>query len=108
MEPLPRPVPVRVVASLLDHVGPPGPANAQADASRTEGASTRARCPSCRLSSQPHAEPAVHPYVAALANTPAAVDNRGWCTKMLKLKPFEELVGDDLVITYLHLLADEN
>jgi hypothetical protein len=31
-----------------------------------------------------------------------------WCTKMLKLKPFEEYVGDDRVISYVGLRADEN
>lgn len=31
-----------------------------------------------------------------------------WCTKMLKLKPFEAHVGDDNVISYVGLRADEN
>lgn len=31
-----------------------------------------------------------------------------WCTKMLKLKPFEEYVGDDPVISYVGLRADED
>ena len=31
-----------------------------------------------------------------------------WCTKMLKLKPFETHVGDDNVISYVGLRADEN
>ncbi len=31
-----------------------------------------------------------------------------WCTKMLKLKPFEEYVGDDQVISYVGLRADED
>jgi 3'-phosphoadenosine 5'-phosphosulfate sulfotransferase (PAPS reductase)/FAD synthetase len=31
-----------------------------------------------------------------------------WCTKMLKLKPFEEFVGDDPVTSYVGIRADEN
>jgi len=31
-----------------------------------------------------------------------------WCTRMLKLKPFEEFVGDDEVISYVGIRADEN
>ena len=34
-------------------------------------------------------------------------NHRRWCTKMLKLKPFEEFVGDDPVINYVGLRADE-
>jgi 3'-phosphoadenosine 5'-phosphosulfate sulfotransferase (PAPS reductase)/FAD synthetase len=34
--------------------------------------------------------------------------NMRWCTKMLKLKPFEEYVGDDPVISYVGLRADED
>ncbi len=34
--------------------------------------------------------------------------HRRWCTKMLKLKPFERYVGDDLVINYVGLRADED
>jgi 3'-phosphoadenosine 5'-phosphosulfate sulfotransferase (PAPS reductase)/FAD synthetase len=30
-----------------------------------------------------------------------------WCTKMLKLKPFEEFVGDDPVQSYIAIRADE-
>lgn len=30
-----------------------------------------------------------------------------WCTRMLKIKPFEKYVGDDLVISYLAIRADE-
>ena len=30
-----------------------------------------------------------------------------WCTKMLKLKPFEEFVGEDPVISYVGIRADE-
>ena len=33
---------------------------------------------------------------------------RRWCTKMLKLKPFEEYVGNDRVYNYLGIRADEN
>ena len=33
---------------------------------------------------------------------------RRWCTKMLKLKPFEQFVGDDPVINYVGLRADED
>ena len=35
-------------------------------------------------------------------------NHRRWCTKMLKLKPFEEFVGDDPVINYVGLRADED
>jgi len=31
-----------------------------------------------------------------------------WCTKLLKLKPFEEFVGDDDIISYLGIRADED
>ncbi len=31
-----------------------------------------------------------------------------WCTKMLKLKPFEAYVGDDPVISYVGIRADED
>ena len=34
-------------------------------------------------------------------------NHRRWCTKMLKLKPFEEFVGDDPVTNYVGLRADE-
>jgi len=34
--------------------------------------------------------------------------NMRWCTKMLKLKPFEEYVGDEPVISYVGIRADEN
>src|SRR3954454_21697958 len=34
-------------------------------------------------------------------------NHRRWCTKMLKLKPFENYVGDDEVINYVGLRADE-
>jgi 3'-phosphoadenosine 5'-phosphosulfate sulfotransferase (PAPS reductase)/FAD synthetase len=34
--------------------------------------------------------------------------NMRWCTKMLKLKPFEEYVGDDPVISYIGIRADED
>jgi 3'-phosphoadenosine 5'-phosphosulfate sulfotransferase (PAPS reductase)/FAD synthetase len=35
-------------------------------------------------------------------------NHRRWCTKMLKLKPFETYVGDDPVINYVGLRADES
>ena len=35
-------------------------------------------------------------------------NHRRWCTKMLKLKPFEEFVGEDPVINYVGLRADED
>lgn len=35
-------------------------------------------------------------------------NHRRWCTKMLKLKPFEAYVGDDPVINYVGLRADED
>ena len=34
-------------------------------------------------------------------------NHRRWCTKMLKLKPFEAYVGDDRVVNYVALRADE-
>jgi 3'-phosphoadenosine 5'-phosphosulfate sulfotransferase (PAPS reductase)/FAD synthetase len=34
--------------------------------------------------------------------------HRRWCTKLLKLKPFEEYVGNDTVINYVALRADED
>lgn len=34
-------------------------------------------------------------------------NHRRWCTKMLKLKPFEEFVGEDPVLNYVGLRADE-
>jgi 3'-phosphoadenosine 5'-phosphosulfate sulfotransferase (PAPS reductase)/FAD synthetase len=34
-------------------------------------------------------------------------NHRRWCTRMLKLKPFEDYVGDDPVINYVGLRADE-
>ena len=35
-------------------------------------------------------------------------NHRRWCTKMLKLKPFENYVGDDQVINYVALRAEED
>jgi len=35
-------------------------------------------------------------------------NHRRWCTKMLKLKPLEEHIGNDVVINYVGLRADEN
>jgi len=35
-------------------------------------------------------------------------NHRRWCTKLLKLKPFEEFVGDDPVLNYVGLRADED
>jgi 3'-phosphoadenosine 5'-phosphosulfate sulfotransferase (PAPS reductase)/FAD synthetase len=35
-------------------------------------------------------------------------NHRRWCTKMLKLKPFEQYVGNDPVINYVAIRADEN
>ena len=34
--------------------------------------------------------------------------NSRWCTRMLKLKPFEDFVGDDTVYSYIGIRADEN
>lgn len=31
-----------------------------------------------------------------------------WCTRMLKLKPFEAWIGDDPAVTYIGIRADEN
>ncbi len=35
-------------------------------------------------------------------------NHRRWCTRKLKLKPFEDYVGDDLVINYIGIRADED
>ena len=35
-------------------------------------------------------------------------NHRRWCTRQLKLEPFERYVGDDPVINYVALRADEN
>ncbi len=35
-------------------------------------------------------------------------NHRRWCTRMLKLKPFERYVGDDAVINYVGIRADED
>ena len=35
-------------------------------------------------------------------------NHRRWCTRMLKLKPFEQYVGDDEVVNYVGLRADED
>jgi hypothetical protein len=34
--------------------------------------------------------------------------NMRWCTKMLKLKPFEEYVGEESVVSYVGIRADED
>lgn len=34
--------------------------------------------------------------------------NMRWCTRQLKLKPFEEYVGDDSIISYVGIRADED
>lgn len=34
-------------------------------------------------------------------------NHRRWCTKMLKLKPFEDYIGNDPVLNYVGLRADE-
>lgn len=34
--------------------------------------------------------------------------HRRWCTKLLKLKPFEQYVGDAPVVNYVGIRADEN
>jgi 3'-phosphoadenosine 5'-phosphosulfate sulfotransferase (PAPS reductase)/FAD synthetase len=34
-------------------------------------------------------------------------NHRRWCTRMLKLKPFEDYIGDEPVINYVGLRADE-
>jgi hypothetical protein len=34
--------------------------------------------------------------------------HRRWCTKMLKLKPFEQYVGDEPVLNYIAIRADED
>src|ERR1035438_8034174 len=35
-------------------------------------------------------------------------NHRRWCTRQLKLEPFERYVGDDPVVNYVALRADEN
>ena len=35
-------------------------------------------------------------------------NHRRWCTRMLKLKPFEDYIGDDEVINYIGIRADED
>lgn len=35
-------------------------------------------------------------------------NHRRWCTRMLKLKPFEDWIGDDNVINYVGIRADED
>jgi hypothetical protein len=34
--------------------------------------------------------------------------NQRWCTRVMKLKPFEKFVGDDPVVTYVGIRDDEN
>ncbi|MEI7996419.1 MAG: phosphoadenosine phosphosulfate reductase family protein, partial [Methylococcaceae bacterium] len=34
--------------------------------------------------------------------------NTRWCTREMKIRPFEEWVGEDQVITYIAIRADEN
>ena len=34
--------------------------------------------------------------------------NMRWCTRMLKLKPYEDYIGDDDVVSYVGIRADEN
>lgn len=33
--------------------------------------------------------------------------NMRWCTRMLKLKPFEDFIGDDNIVSYVGIRADE-
>ncbi len=35
-------------------------------------------------------------------------NHRRWCTKMMKLKPFEDYIGDDFCINYVGIRADED
>lgn len=35
-------------------------------------------------------------------------NHRRWCTRMLKLKPFEQYIGNDPVVNYIGLRADED
>jgi 3'-phosphoadenosine 5'-phosphosulfate sulfotransferase (PAPS reductase)/FAD synthetase len=35
-------------------------------------------------------------------------NHRRWCTRMLKLKPFEDYAGDDPVVNYVAIRADED
>lgn len=35
-------------------------------------------------------------------------NHRRWCTKMLKLRPFEQYIGNDVVVNYVGLRADED
>ncbi len=34
--------------------------------------------------------------------------NKRWCTRMLKIKPFEEYVGDEPIINYVGIRAERN
>lgn len=47
-------------------------------------------------------------YLEVMYNNYLPSPNMRWCTRMLKLKPFEEYIGDDLVYSYVGIRADEN
>lgn len=53
-----------------------------------------------------HETPFDHFYKFFNGYLPAA--NARWCTKMLKLTPFEKFVGDDPVVSYVGIRGDED
>lgn len=44
----------------------------------------------------------------ALHNNYLPSPKQRWCTRMMKIKPFEKFVGNDPVVTYVGIRADEN
>jgi 3'-phosphoadenosine 5'-phosphosulfate sulfotransferase (PAPS reductase)/FAD synthetase len=50
-------------------------------------------------------EPFDHFYTVYGGYLPSS--NSRWCTKVLKLEPFEKFVGDDLVVSYVGIRGDE-
>ena len=47
-------------------------------------------------------------YWLRLHNNYLPSPRQRWCTRMMKIKPFEKFVGDDTVISYVGIRADEN
>lgn len=56
--------------------------------------------------SESHENPFDHFYEIFGRYLPSA--QQRWCTNKLKLEPFEQYVGDDLVISYVGIRGDEN
>ena len=46
-------------------------------------------------------------YLAVFNGYPPSSRMR-WCTRLLKLRPFERYVGDDVVVNYVGIRADEH